>query len=204
MKFNRIFALSLSAALALTLASCGTKPEPTPASSAPAQTESVKPSDAPTPSTQPTVEPEASNEPAPAESQPVGSTPIAELSAADIWNTISAGKDLPAFMDVDDDLLSALYGIDAADLDSYAGKIPMMNVQATEFFIAKVKSGKMDAVKAGIAQRQSDLDEQWSSYLPEQLELVQNYKLAESGDYVMFAITEYADDMVKAFEDCTK
>lgn len=202
MKFNRIFALALAAALALTLASCGSKAEPTPAPSVPVQSENVQPSNAPAPSIEPAVEP--SNEPAPAESQPVGSTPVAELSAADIWNTISAGKELPAFMDVDDDLLSALYGIDAADLDSYAGKIPMMNVQATEFFIAKVKSGKMDAVKSGIAQRQSDLDEQWGSYLPEQLELVQNYKLVESGDYVMFAITEYADDMVKAFEDCTK
>lgn len=209
MKFNRVFALSLSAALALTLASCGKKAdEPTPApTDTPAVSESVQPSEAPTPSVEPSVEPEASKEPVqsmPIETQPAESAPAADLSAEDIWNAVSAGRELPSFMDLDDGLLSDLYGIDAGDLDSFVAKIPMMNVHATEFFIAKVKSGKMDAVKDGIAKRQADLTEQWSSYLPEQLELVQNYKLAESGDYVMFAIYEDADSVVKAFEDCTK
>lgn len=213
MKFNRIFALSLAAALALTLTSCGKKAsEPTPApTDTPAVSESVKPSEAPAPSVEPSVEPEASQpvQSTPMETLPVESTPAdngsaAELSAEDVWNAVSAGRELPDFMDLDDGLLSDLYGIDAADLDSYAAKVPMINVKATEFFIAKVKSGKMDAVKAGIAKRQADLDEQWSMYLPDQLELVQNYKLAESGDYVLFAICEDADDVVKAFEDCVK
>ena len=214
MKFNRIFALSLAAALVLTLASCGKKnDEPTPApTDTPAVSESVQPSDTPVPSQEPSVEPEGS---APAESQPVQAAPsetqpaesapaASELSAEDIWNTVSAGKELPDFMDLDDGLLSDLYGIDAGDLDSYVAKVPMINVKATEFFIAKVKDGKMDTVKEGIAKRQADLDEQWSMYLPDQLELVQNYKLVDSGDYVMFAVTEYADDIVKAFEDAVK
>ncbi len=214
MKFHRVFALSMAAALALTLASCGKKAdEPTPApTDTPAVSESVQPSNTPVPSQEPSVEPEVS---APAESQPVQTAPTetqpaesapaaSELSAEDIWNTVSAGKELPDFMDLDDGLLSDLYSIDAADLDSYVAKVPMINVKATEFFIAKVKSGKMDAVKEGIAKRQADLDEQWSMYLPDQLELVQNYKLVDSGDYVMFAVTEYADDIVKSFEDCVK
>lgn len=209
MKFNRIFALSLAAALALTLTSCGKKAsEPTPApTDTPAVSESVKPSDTPAPSVEPSVEPEASKEPVqshPIETLPAESAPAAELSAEDVWNAVSAGRELPDFMDLDDGLLSDLYGIDAADLDSYVAKVPMINVKATEFFIAKVKSGKMDAVKDGVAKRQADLDEQWSMYLPDQLELVRNYKLAESGDYVMFAVTEDADDIVKAFNDCVK
>ena len=212
MKFDRILALSLAAALALTLASCGKKAdEPTPApTDTPAVSESVKPSEAPAPSVEPSAEPSSEPQPSqpvqshPIETLPVESAPAAELSAEDVWNTVSAGRELPSFMDLDDGLLSDLYGIDAADLDSFVAKIPMMNVHATEFFIAKVKSGKMDAVKDGIAKRQADLEEQWSSYLPEQLELVRNYKLAESGDYVLFAIYEDADDIVKAFNDCVK
>jgi hypothetical protein len=109
--------------------------------------------------------------------------------------------ELPAFMDMDADILSALYGIDESDLVEYVGKIPMMNVQATEFFIAKVQSGKMDAVKAGIAQRQADLVTQWESYLPEQLELVKNYKLVTSGDYILFAVSETADQAVTIFTE---
>ena len=34
----------------------------------------------------------------------------------------------------------------------------MMGVHATEFFVAEVKDGKMDTVKAGIEKRQADLD----------------------------------------------
>ena len=62
----------------------------------------------------------------------------------------------------------------------------------------------MDTVKAGIAKRQADLVEQWKQYLPAQLELVENYKLVTNGNYVMFAVTEYADDVVSIFNDCTK
>lgn len=107
-------------------------------------------------------------------------------------------------MDVDADTLSALYGIDTADLEDYICKMPMMSVQATEFFIAKVKDGKLDAVKAALEQRQKDLEEQWSQYLPAQLELVQNYKLVSNGNYILFAVSESAPDAVSAFNAYTK
>lgn len=96
-------------------------------------------------------------------------------------------------MDLDNDMLSSLYGISAADLEEYVAKVPMVNVKATEFFLPRVKSG--------IAKRQADLEEQWKQYLPDQLELVENYQLVTSDDYVMFAI---ADGAVTAFYNCTK
>ena len=80
---------------------------------------------------------------------------------------------------------------------------PEISVQATEFFIAEVKEGKMDAVKAAVEKRQADLVQQWSQYLPEQLELVENYQLVTSGNYILFAISEYADQAVSAFNSYT-
>ena len=41
-------------------------------------------------------------------------------------------------------------------------------------------------------------------YLPEQLELVQNYKLVTNGNYILFAVSEYADEAVTAFNAYTK
>ena len=105
---------------------------------------------------------------------------------------------------MDDATLSAMYGINASDLEEYVCMMPLMGVHSTEFFIAKVKDGKMDTVKAGIAKRQADLDAQWSQYLPEQYELVKNYKLVTNGNYVLFAISEYADDAVTIFNSYTK
>ena len=120
-----------------------------------------------------------------------------------VWNDISK-LSLPNLTAMDDATLSAMYGISASDLEEYVCMMPLMGVHSTEFFIAKVKDGKMDTVKAGIAKRQADLDAQWSQYLPEQYELVKNYKLVTNGNYVLFAISEYAADAVTIFNSYTK
>lgn len=127
-----------------------------------------------------------------------------EIDIPALWTSIEEKIELPSMMDLDSDTLSALYGIDAANLESYLAKIPFMNVHATEFFIAKVKDGQMDAVKEAINNRQVALDEQWSQYLPEQYDLVKNYKLETIGNYVLFCICDKADEVVTLFQDAAK
>ena len=172
-----------------------TEETPAPESSAPMPEESAKPSTPP-----------ASKPSAPAEPKPSAPTTPEKPQAAgveSIWTDISK-LDLPSLNPMDDATLTALYGINTADLEEYVFMMPLMNVQATEFFIAKVKDGKMDAVKDGIAKRQADLDAQWAQYLPEQHELVKNYKLVTNGNYVIFAISSLADDAVSIFNSYTK
>ena len=106
-------------------------------------------------------------------------------------------------MELDDDALDFLYGMDAADLESYVGRIPMMNVHATEFFLAKVADGKMDDVKKALENRQATLEQQWSMYLPDQYALVKDYQLVVNGNYVLFCICEDTDTVVKLFNDAT-
>ena len=124
-----------------------------------------------------------------------------------LWTKISALSDGEgalsemAFIEITDDDLANFYGIDAADLDGYLARVPMMNVSATEFFIAKVKDGKMDTVKAALESRQANLDTQWSTYLPDQHELVKNYKLAVSGNYIFFAVSRFAEQAEGLFND---
>ena len=120
-----------------------------------------------------------------------------------VWNDI-AQNELPMLTDLNDATLQAVYGINAADLEAYICKMPAMDTQATEFFLAKVKDGKLDTVKAAVEQRQADLVQQWSQYLPEQLELVENYQLVTNGNYILFAIGECAEDAVDAFNTYTK
>ena len=119
-----------------------------------------------------------------------------------LWNKIEALGEMPMFMDTPEEILSGEgFGIDPADLEAYISKTPMMNVNATEFFIAKVKDGKMDTVKAAIQARQASLENQWSTYLPDQYEMVKNYKLTVNGSYIFFAIGEYAEQAEKLFND---
>ena len=171
-----------------------------PEESEPASSPSSKPSQSPAPSTKPSQSP--SQSPAPAPSETPESSPETSVVTS-VWNDI-AKLDLPGLMDVDSETLSAIYGIDPADLVEYVCKMPMMNVQATEFFIAQVADGRMDAVKAALEARQADLEAQWSQYLPDQLELVQNYQLVTNGNYVIFAVSEYAADAVDIFNTYTK
>lgn len=188
-------------------------PDALPESSAPVE-ESTAPSATPAPSVQPSVQPSAQPTTKPT-TKPVSTpkpsaqpTPTPESKpqtdvVASVWSGISKLQ-LPNLMALDSATLSALYGINASDLVSFECHIPVTAVHATEFFVAEVKSGKMDAVKAGIAKRQADLKAQWSQYLPEQLELVENYKLVTSGNYVLFAISDQADQAVSVFNSCTK
>ena len=221
---RRFLALALAGTLSLSLlAGCGSSKEPAPESSAPvvespsaspeASPSPVLPTDSPAalPETTPPAEEPSAPAATPKPTQKPTSTPTPEPvepepqvdAVQSTWNDISK-LDIPSLTDLDDATLTALYGIDPADLDSYLCKMPMVNVQATEFFIAKVKDGKMDTVKAAVEKRQDDLEAQWSQYLPEQLELVQNYKLVTNGNYILFAVSEYADQAVTAFNTYTK
>ena len=176
-------------------------PETTPpAEESPSEEPSDTPSTAPStkPSTPPSSAPSTQPTPTPAPVEPEPTVDVVQST----WNAISQ-LDIPSLSDVDAETLSALYGINTDDLVSYVCKMPAISVQATEFFIAEVKDGKMDAVKAAVEKRQADLVQQWSQYLPEQLELVENYQLVTSGNYILFAISEYADQAVSAFNSYT-
>lgn len=186
-----------------------TKPTPKP-TPPPTAKPTEKPVPTPTPATpEPTGEVpshpvETPAAPADATDTPPADSPSDSASKVQaVWDQIST-LDLPVCQDLDDDLLTALYGLQAGDLVEYIGKIPAMNVQATEFFIAQVQPGKMDTIKAGILKRQADLQAEWEQYLPEQLELVKNYKLVTNGDYVLFAVSPEADAAANAFQSCTK
>ena len=222
MKKIRLSALALTGAMVLTLAACSSKePEATPTpepTSTPEAVESVTPTETPeavSPDPDPTestnivtppaetdavVKPLETQAPAPAPTE----APAETSKVQAVWEAI-ATRELPFFDDsLDDQILADFYGIDPADLVEYVWKMPFMNTQATEFFIAQVQPDKMDTVKTALENRQAALEEQWSQYLPDQLELVKNYKLVTNGDYIMFAVTEYADEVVTEFNTYTK
>lgn len=225
MKKMSLSALALTGAMILTLAACGSKePETTPTpevTDTPGVVESVTPTETPEVSEEPlpsesmnvvtppaetdaVVKPLESQKPSEPSQEPAPSeAPAGESKVQAVWTAIS-DRELPFFQDLDDDLLSDFYGVDPADLVEYICKIPFMNTQATEFFIAQVQSGKMDTVKSALEKRQADLEEQWSQYLPDQLELVENYQLVTNGDYILFAVADCAADAVNEFNSCTK
>ena len=111
---------------------------------------------------------------------------------------------LPAFMELDNEMLKDFYGMDPEWLTAYVCNVPMMNVHATEIFVAHVKDGQMDNVKAALDARKASLDAAWSMYLPAQYELVKNSVTLEKDGFILFAVTEYTDSIKTIFEKNTK
>lgn len=173
---KKLISLALALLLCLSMfAACGrTRPEP-----------------APTPDITPDTTPDTK--------------PDADLTAADIWDAIltAVGEDkLPAFMQADADMLEGFYGLTSDAYSDVACMTPMMIVHATEICI--VRATDADAVQAAFDKRLADLDSTWSMYLPEQYELVQNAQTVTNGEWMLLVVSEYADDIVAAFNAATK
>lgn len=134
------------------------------------------------------------------------SEPDSGFSITDIWNDIESklSGSLPALSALDADTVTTLYPLSTSDLEEYGCYGSLMGVQASEFFIAKVKSGRMETVKQALLSRQSDMDAQWKDYAPEQYEMVKNYKIAENGDYIFFGVAENVSAAVEVFNSYTK
>lgn len=129
----------------------------------------------------------------------------AEAVASVSKEFLETNKDqLPAFMELDAETLQAMYGIEPDWVDAFVCQFPMMNVHATEIFVAHVKDGQMDKVKQAIEDRKAALDATWSMYLPEQYELVKNSVTEVSGNYILFAVTEHTDSIKAIFEKAVK
>ena len=189
-------------------------PEVTP-SETPAPTESAQPSETPEPSesTQPSESQKPSESPKPSETQKPSESPKPSESqqpsespsasvVQSIWNQVS-GLERPEMMDLDAALLSDLYGIDPADLVEFVAKMPLVSANINEFLIAQCAPGRVDAVKAACESRLATLQSSASQY-PETAELLENYKLVTSGDYILFCIDGNADAMVEAFNTYAK
>ena len=187
-------------------------PEPTESpepSETPEPTESAQPSESqkPSESPAPSGSQKPSESPAPSESQQPSETPAPSESPSasvvqSIWNQVS-GLERPEMMDLDAALLSDLYGIDPADLVEFVAKMPLVSANINEFLIAQCAPGRVDAVKAACESRLATLQSSANQY-PETAELLENYKLVTSGDYILFCIDGNADAMVEAFNTYAK
>ena len=129
----------------------------------------------------------------------------AEVVASINKEFLEANKDqLPAFMELDAETLQGMYGIEPEWVTAYVCQFPMMNVHATEIFVAHVADGQMDNVKKAIEDRKAALDATWSRYLPEQYELVKKSETIVKDNYILFAVTEHMDSLKGIFENATK
>lgn len=100
-----------------------------------------------------------------------------------------------ATMDITIEELNTIYGINTENVEQVVGKMPMMNVQASMYVLMQAKDGTVDTVRAELDEYAKQYEEQWSMYLPEQYELVQNRKVGTIGNTVYMIISENAETL---------
>lgn len=144
--------------------------------------------------------PSVSEPPAP---EPSAGGAVGEKKPETIWNAVyeEYGDTFPVTESVPAERLKELTGIDPEKLDSFVFQFPMMNVSASEFFIAECKEGQLETVREEVEAHQAALAEQWKQYLPEQMELVENYVLETADDYIFFAVAENAEGAAAKFKE---
>lgn len=150
-------------------------------------------SESPTPSPSPSDEPDNTEKP---------DDNKTESSTDKIMKAMLDKIEQPGLMDLTKDDIDTYYVIDTDLIDEFSIKTPAFNLSSNEIAIIKVKDNKDIAeIKKSMEQRAADVQKMFEQYLPEPYKLAQNYKIATEGDYVLFLISEKADELEKAFKE---
>lgn len=102
-----------------------------------------------------------------------------------------------ATMDIDAEVLSTLYDINSDQIEEVIGKMPLMNVQASMYLVIKTNENSVDAVKEKVESYAQAQEQMWSTYLPDQYDLVKARKQGVKGNYVYLIISENAAELEK-------
>lgn len=127
--------------------------------------------------------------------------PKEEITINEIFDASkSAMGEIPRTVSLDKEVFAELYG-DIDKVEEFICEIPAMNVHATEICVVRFKENVTEEqAEEFFEERQKSLIKTWEEYLPEQYEIVKDYKVAVNGPYALYCIGENADDAEDAFE----
>lgn len=92
------------------------------------------------------------------------------------------------------------FGINPDNIEEMTFQEPMINIRASEFAIVKPVAGKEDIVKKEMDAYFKKVEDRWSTYLPDQLELVKNRLVTKVGDYLVYVVSEDNDKVLEAIK----
>ncbi len=159
---KKFLAIILTAAMILSVASCGgnkeettTAPESAPAVTEPETSETEETTEAaPEETTEEATEEAPAEEETPSEEENADETETQRLANV----VLNCGVEFPATMFVDDpDMVKDMLGYDMADAEEYSIVTHLISAHLVEITIIKVKDGKMDAVMEMLNKRKDDL-----------------------------------------------
>ena len=129
----------------------------------------------------------------------------AELSAVEVGARIQQAADLQGMRQGDLEKLQKLYRLEAENVEDFVLFTAASNVQADEWAVIKVKdANETDHVLDNIRQRIEAQSGKFRDYRPEAHVLIEKHVLKTKGRFILFAVSEQAPLIEKAFDEALR
>lgn len=103
------------------------------------------------------------------------------------------------------DELNTYYSIDTADVKQFAAEIdPNNNAPVEIVLIEAVDADAASRVESALTTRYNAIYSQYSSYTPEQLDMVKACKVTKDGNFVSMIVADKGDEMLNVFYSYVK
>ena len=103
------------------------------------------------------------------------------------------------------DELNTYYSIDTADVKQFAAEIdPNNNAPVEIVLIEAVNADAASRVETALTTRYNAIYSQYSSYTPEQLDMVKACKVTKDGNFVSMIVADKGADMLNVFYNYVK
>ena len=103
------------------------------------------------------------------------------------------------------DELNTYYSIDTADVKQFAAEIdPNNNAPVEIVLIEAVDADAASRVETALTTRYNAIYSQYSSYTPEQLDMVKACKVTKDGNFVSMIVADKGADMINVFYSYVK
>lgn len=128
-------------------------------------------------------------------------TTEASKSAKEMVDQMLTEVEQPSLMELSEEEMKSLYIIAPSMLEDFSVRIPKMNIKTNEIAIFKVKDANdIPDVEAAVKARAENVMKTFEQYLPDQYENAKNYKIVVNGNYVLFVISDRADELIKVYD----
>lgn len=108
----------------------------------------------------------------------------------------SGEYDLSKMQNIDKDYAMSTFLIDESKIQDIIGKSPIINTKSSMYVVIKTDENNLQEVKMSMESYAVEYENQWSTYLPDQYELVKNREIGIKGNYVYMIISEKPEEIV--------
>lgn len=135
-----------------------------------------------------------------------GEVAISEnISAAEVGEKIQQTVNLQDMKQGDLEKLQKLYQIEAGKVEDFILYTASSNVKADELAVIKVKdASETESVKEKIQQRIETQTVKFKDYRPEEYFLIEKHVLKTKGRFILFAVSQEADQIESVFDEALK